>query len=223
MSPLYATLTKYLDVYGFGTYSAKQLAQKIETSLFRPAFNACQLCTVDWFRSRLKINMQDYRTRLVVNVFLLHLLTTYRGWRHSRGLPVRGQRTWSNGWSSYRSNLTLRSFKIKVAKHLYGGHVSNEYVTAYLAEEVNNMWRLQWGSEWREAKKKRLAVQKNAHVQPKIDLAAMAKINLGVVSEHSKNQTKAKQRKKGSFTLGFDPGFTKNLLTKTQSKNYICL
>lgn len=85
------------------------------------------------------------------------------------------------------------------------------------------MWRLQWGSEWREAKKKRLAAQKNARVSPKIDLAAMAKLNVGAGNDSSKKQNKTKQRKKGVFTLGFDPGFTKNLVNKPQTKTYLCL
>ena len=38
------------------------------------------------------------------------LLKTYKGRSHSLGKPVRGQRTWSNAWSSYHSNTTLRSF-----------------------------------------------------------------------------------------------------------------
>ena len=146
MHSTYIRLSKYFALYGFNVYSARQLSQKIENTApnFQPTAN--HLVVLDWFKGRLKVNNQSYQIRLVINIFLLHLLTTYRGWRHSRGLPVRGQRTWSNGWSSYRSNLTLRSFKIKIAKHLYGGQTSNEYVTAYLAEEVNNMWRLQWGS-----------------------------------------------------------------------------
>jgi len=32
-------------------------------------------------------------SRYLLNVYLLDLLTLYRGWRHSRNLPVRGQRT----------------------------------------------------------------------------------------------------------------------------------
>jgi ribosomal protein S13 len=30
------------------------------------------------------------------NIFMLDIITSYRGWRHFKGLPVRGQRTWSN-------------------------------------------------------------------------------------------------------------------------------
>jgi ribosomal protein S13 len=31
--------------------------------------------------------------KTLANIFLLDLIGTYRGWRHIKGLPVRGQRT----------------------------------------------------------------------------------------------------------------------------------
>lgn len=43
-----------------------------------------------------------------------------KGKCHSLGKPVNGQRTWSNAWSSYNNNYTLRRFireaKIKLDK-----------------------------------------------------------------------------------------------------------
>jgi len=45
------------------------------------------------------------------------LLKTYKGRSHSLGKPVRGQRTWSNAWSSYRYNTTLRFFLSSFVKN----------------------------------------------------------------------------------------------------------
>ena len=39
-----------------------------------------------------------------------YLIKSYKGRCHAIGKPVRGQRTWSNGWTSYKINKTLRSF-----------------------------------------------------------------------------------------------------------------
>jgi len=38
-------------------------------------------------------NNRNIKDRFLLNIFFLDLIVSYRGWRHSRGLPVRGQRT----------------------------------------------------------------------------------------------------------------------------------
>lgn len=43
-------------------------------------------------------------------VIRLYLIKSYKGRCHALGKPVHGQRTWSNAWSSYKNNLTLRRF-----------------------------------------------------------------------------------------------------------------
>ena len=45
-----------------------------------------------------------------LHIIRLYLIKSYKGWCHALGKPVRGQRTWSNAWSSYKSNRTLRQF-----------------------------------------------------------------------------------------------------------------
>ena len=45
-----------------------------------------------------------------LNILRLYLIKSYRGRCHALGKPVRGQRTWSNAWNSYKVNKTLRSF-----------------------------------------------------------------------------------------------------------------
>ena len=70
---------------------------------------------------------------------MLDLINSYRGLRHAFGLPVRGQRTWTNAWSCYRSNLILRQFKIKLSKRLYTSITISELNIAYLAEQINSL------------------------------------------------------------------------------------
>lgn len=38
------------------------------------------------------------------------LIRSYKGKCHALGKPVKGQRTWSNGWNSYNTNRLVRSF-----------------------------------------------------------------------------------------------------------------
>ena len=44
------------------------------------------------------------------NMLRLYLIKTTRGRSHALGKPSRGQRTWSNAWSSYHTNKITRSF-----------------------------------------------------------------------------------------------------------------
>lgn len=162
-------------------------------------------------------NKKSLKDRRLLNIFFLDVINSYRGWRHSRGLPVRGQRTWTNAWTSYRSNLVLREYKIVLAKKIYGNISTNELNVAYLAEQINMLWKLQWEQEWREAKKKRLVYLKKDVNLYKVDLYSMSR---GIVEGYTKRGDKSKKQKqatrKNYFSLGFDSGFTKTLL-KTSS------
>jgi small subunit ribosomal protein S13 len=86
---------------------------------------------------------KSLKKKMIFNIFMLDLINSYRGLRHAFGLPVRGQRTWTNAWSVYRSNLALRQFKIKLSKRLYTSITINELNIAYLAEQINSLWKLQ--------------------------------------------------------------------------------
>ncbi len=148
---------------------------------------------------------KELKKKMVFNIFMLDLINSYKGLRHAFGLPVRGQRTWTNAWSSYRSNLALRQFKIKLSKRLYTSITISELNIAYLAEQINNLWKLQWDSEWKKAKRQRQAQSKKSKNLIKIDLKAIASANVS-----SKNK-----KKQSGYVIGFDPGFTKYVLKQS--------
>jgi ribosomal protein S13 len=148
----------------------------------------------------------------MLNIAFLDLLTTYRGWRHLRGLPVRGQRTWTNAWSVYKSNNVLRNFKIKMSKKFYGSVPVREANIAYSAEYVNLLWKIQWEQEWILAKNHRLKFSGHKNTM-KIDLYSMANYQVMHPLKLKNLSKKQKQSfKKNYFSLGFDPGFTKILI-----------
>ena len=147
---------------------------------------------------------KDLKKKMVFNIFMLDLLNCYRGLRHAFGLPVRGQRTWTNGWSAYKSNLTLRQFKIKLSKRLYSSITINELNIAYLAEQINNLWRLQWDMEWKKAKIQRQIQAKKSKNLFKVDLKLIASGNVSI-----------KNKKGNSSMVGFDPGFTKYVMKQS--------
>jgi small subunit ribosomal protein S13 len=39
---------------------------------------------------------KELKKKMVFNIFMLDLINSYKGLRHAFGLPVRGQRTWTN-------------------------------------------------------------------------------------------------------------------------------
>lgn len=150
--------------------------------------------------------------RLTFNIYMLDVISSYRGWRHYRGLPVRGQRTWSNAWSSYKSNWIMRNFKLLAAKSSYSGVPIKDVKVASIAEHVNLTWKNQWEIEWLAAKNSRLRFKGNKNTI-KIDIYAMSNYQVMHPLKLKNLSKKQKQSfKKNYFSLGFDPGFTKPLL-----------
>ena len=166
-----------------------------------------------------------YDNKYEANVLFLEIISTYRGWRHSKGLPVRGQRTWSNASTVKTSNLTLRQLQERLAKFFYGNMPRSEINLAYVAEQVNQLWRIQWEKDWNMAQKRLKNNQrKNQRAPIKIDLYSMAKGQVFIGNEEKKSQKKNKKKKhvpKNIFSLGFDPGFTKALIKEAVKSKYL--
>lgn len=208
-------------MYGFKVSSLQLFEKRLElfSNNIISNFNSAQYLALLHTFYAIVPQKKSIKDRRLLNIFFLDLINSYRGWRHARGLPVRGQRTWTNAWTTYRANLVLREYKIILAKKIYGNISSSELNVAYLAEQVNMLWKLQWEQEWREAKKKRLVYLKKDVNLYKVDLYSMSK---GLVGGYTKRGDKAKKQKqttrKNYFSLGFDTGFTKTLL-KTSSNS----
>lgn len=159
------------------------------------------------------------RKRLKLNICMLDLISCYKGWRHYKGLPVRGQRTWSNAWSVYRSNYILRNFKLNKSKSFYINVPVKEANVAYTAEYVNMFWRIQWPFEWYSAKLGRLKFKGHPNTM-KIDLYSMANYQVMHPLKLKSLSKKQKQSyKKNYFSLGFDSGFTKPLLNSVFNRS----
>lgn len=58
----------------------------------------------------------DLRRLILGNIKRLMSIGTYRGWRHKRSLPVRGQRTKTNARTRKGPKRTIGAFKDKGAK-----------------------------------------------------------------------------------------------------------
>jgi ribosomal protein S13 len=200
--------------HGFDSFVLKKLIERLESkSNFLSSFRSNAMYSpTHRFLQRLLPKKGLINKRSTLNIYLLDLISSYRGWRHSRNLPVRGQRTWSNAWTSSKLNNFLKNIKIKKGRKIYGNLPTVEIYTAQLAEQVNLVWKEQWFAEWEAAKYARLSSKVHKNVF-RIDLYSMAKGNVMSPFKFRKLSKKKQQSyNKNHFSLGFDPGFTRPLL-----------
>jgi hypothetical protein len=52
------------------------------------------------------------------NLIRVYLIKSYRGKAQALGKPSRGQRTWSNAWTSFHYNKTVRSFITQIQRNI---------------------------------------------------------------------------------------------------------
>ena len=192
--------------YGFSKKLFNIIAMRLENRVEKKSkdLKTSQLLTIYKILLSVVPENKELKKKMVFNIFILDLINSYRGLRHAFGLPVRGQRSWTNAWSTYRSNLILRQFKIKLSKRLYTSITISELNIAYLAEQINSLWKLQWDGEWKQAKRQRQVQAKKSRNLYKVDLKAIASANVSV-----------KNKKQSNYVIGFDPGFTKYVIKQS--------
>lgn len=202
--------------YGLNFFFLKLIEQRLESNVNKKLkfFKGYEWEIFLNFCYNLVPNDTSIFNRKLLNIVILDSVSSYRGWCHFRGLPTRGQRTWTNAWSAYKSNGVLRNFKLKTFKKYYGNVPEKEATVAYIAEQLNFVWRFQWDREWFSAKNELLKFEGHPKTM-KIDLYSM--YNYQVIHPFKLNKMSKKQKqsfKKNYFTLGFDVGFTKVLLSE---------
>ncbi|MDE0331325.1 MAG: 30S ribosomal protein S13 [Nitrospinae bacterium] len=85
-------------IYGIGRTSANKIVEeaKIDTFLKVKDLSEAEVQTLREIIERGYAVEGDLRSRVTMNIKRLMDIGTYRGLRHRRGLPVRGQRTHTN-------------------------------------------------------------------------------------------------------------------------------
>ena len=91
------TVIALTSIYGIGPSAARNVcrAAGVETSIKVKDLTEAQLESLRGEIGKLKVE-GDLRRDISMNIKRLMDLGTYRGLRHRRGLPVRGQRTRTN-------------------------------------------------------------------------------------------------------------------------------
>lgn len=163
------------------------------------------------FYKNLKITSISKKQYQSISILLLDFIHSYKGFRHLKGYPVRGQRTWSNCWSVYKNNQILRNIRFDWANKYYSGISKREIKIGLFAEIINLLWKKQWYKNWWEAKIRRLSRQtKLADDIFKIDLKSIS-LNQIFIPSKKKDLTKKQKslKEKSMFLTGFSTGFSK--------------
>jgi len=105
-------------IFGIGLTSSRKILVSAKVD---PNIRANKLDSDDLERIRQIINKDykiegDLRTEVSQNVKRLKEIGTYRGIRHTRGLPVRGQRTKTNARTKRGKKVTVGSGRKKAAE-----------------------------------------------------------------------------------------------------------
>ena len=212
-------LNAFLSKKYFGTnlFFIKQLEQRIEIS----RFYSFKFYKIDkWsilynFLLNVIPKNKSVKEKLILNLNLLFLIRSYRGWRHSFSLPSRGQRTWSNAWSSFKSKNVLREYKFNAFKTGLGSARPEEIKYAFFLEQLNILWKWQWIKEWHTAFKRRKSQIKKSRGIQKLDLNVLARSNPNFL----------KSKKQTVIPIGFEADFTKKYLKEVKlpkKKKHIC-
>lgn len=234
-----APLTQTTDVkklvkisYGMNSCTKRKLEQRLEflqfltrntTGSINGSLNIFYLSSLmGYFESLIpeKLNLKALAKSQVITSYLI---SSYKGYRHLRGLPVNGQRTWTNGWSSYRTNYTLRNFKLESARKFYGNISYADIKTAFLAEQTNLIWKQQWYQIWKKIATNRsvkASTKNKKSNKPDVLLMSKGHIFLPLIKKDMTKKQKTRYDQ-SIFACGYRVGFSKNLLKELTKYNAV--
>ena len=151
-----------------------------------------------------------YKKQKLLNIYLLDLIASYKGWRHLFLLPVNNQRTWTNAKTVFSNNRVLRDHKMFLFKNFYGTTSISNVNDLLNIEILNYYWKNQWFDQWVELKRKRLKIlKKNPWLMKKIaNVKNLKSLNVKIDND----KTEKNNSGTNLFLIGYEPGFTKNFL-----------
>lgn len=204
------------NVYGLNLSWLLILSKRIEwPSDLKINTNIIQSSLYYLFLTEYFYKLRHFKLLTTLNILILDFIWSYRGWRHIKGLPVRGQRTWSNAWATNRANQILRTIRLKWAVKYYNNITKREARIGLYAEYNNMLWKRQWRTSWFFARAKRLKILSSKKIYStdiyKIDLKNIA---AGFIFLPSIKRELTKKQKtlqdKSIYTVGYNIGFSKD-------------
>lgn len=154
--------------------------------------------------------------RILFNIWILHYLFSYKGWRHFFGLPANGQRTWSNNKTQFRLKNKLKEYQTLCFKKKFGINTNTNLKISFFAEYVNLFWFLEWNEEWLSANQTfKKSSSKKKYFKLKINYRHL--LNVQVTTPFSlelKKKKRNRKKVKSEFTIGFDSLYVVSLFSK---------
>ena len=86
-------------------------------------------------------NQFSYKQLFLSKLICIDVCSMYKTYRHIFGLPVNGQRTWSNANTTYYNNLLLRQYKLKKFSIFLNDSKPLSFKKIFLAEYINIFWK----------------------------------------------------------------------------------
>ena len=105
-------------IFGIGPSNGRDILQQLKIT-DNPKFSELTQEQIDRLRDRVEKEMTvegDLRQQISQNIRRLKEIGSYRGQRHSRNLPVRGQRTKTNARTKRGKRVTVGSGRKKAAE-----------------------------------------------------------------------------------------------------------
>ncbi len=208
------SINKYMIFSLFETFNS--------WNIFNTNTNISLICKLYKYNMFGLINY-NLKKRLIVNLLFKDMIHIYKVWRHIKGYPVNGQRTWSNGKSVTKNNLFFKNFRVHQIIKTYGKKRKHKAQKLVLGEYVNKLWLITWPHEWKQARRFNLRSAKKRGKKRTIfiDLNSLASCITGGYKRIGKaiKFNKTKKRFK-NVTIGLPMFFTRYIYTKVNDKMF---
>lgn len=180
------------------------------------------LCS--WYTSRLfNVSRKTDDKRVAIKLIFKDMVHLYKTWRHVRGYPSNGQRTWSNGKSVSKNNTVLRDYRATQIISAFGKKRRKQATNLVLGEYNNKLWKYTWFSEWDQARKFNIRTSKVVGKKRviKVDLVSLTKCITGGYRRKGSAAkfNKAKKRFR-AVTIGLPVFFTRYIYLELRSRSF---
>lgn len=168
-----------------------------------------------------RLEVLNFKDLQLGRIIFFDMINLYKAWRHIKGYPVRGQRTWSNGKSCTKNNSTLKSFRLQQFYKEFGTKKRTNFNVLLNAEYNNKLWQKSWVSEWHRAKTYCLRTRNRKTNTITVDIVSLSKgittgyIRRGQASKYNKGKKALKM-----VTLGLPIFFSKYFFANGDLKKF---
>ena len=128
-----------------------------------------------FFNQKYGTNADTVLDTKTTTIVFWDMLGLYKAWRHCKGYPVNGQRTWSNGKSCTKNNNFLKTYRLKQMQTAFGSRKKSNYAILVQAEAVNKLWLKTWPFEWIQGRYHAIRSKSRKGSAIPVDVANLAK------------------------------------------------